>query len=163
MSPRTSGEFTGRHMLLVMVAFFGVVIAVNVTMATFARTSWTGLVVENSYVAGQEFNRKAQEGRVQAALHWKGTLAISGGLVRYDLKDASGSRVEPRAVTVAFRHPAYEAEDITLRLERAADGAFVSSRAVRDGVWIVEIDAEVGRDVPYRQVQRVLVKDGKVE
>ena len=42
-----------------MLAFFGVIIAVNVVMATLASTSWTGLVVENSYVASQEFNRKA--------------------------------------------------------------------------------------------------------
>ena len=41
-------RFTGYHMLAIMVAFFGVVIAVNLTMATFASRSWTGLVVENS-------------------------------------------------------------------------------------------------------------------
>ncbi|TGV41583.1 cytochrome oxidase, partial [bacterium M00.F.Ca.ET.168.01.1.1] len=37
-------EFTGRHMLVIILAFFGVVIAVNLTMATLASTSWTGLV-----------------------------------------------------------------------------------------------------------------------
>ncbi len=122
MSSRTSGEFTGRHMLFIMLAFFGVIIAVNVLMATFARTSWTGLVVENTYVASQEFNHKAAEGRAQAALHWKGRLSIAEGTVRYELADASGSRIAPRAVTVFFRHPAYEMQDRTIRLERAADG-----------------------------------------
>ncbi|RWK14298.1 FixH family protein, partial [Mesorhizobium sp.] len=48
--------FTGRHMLAIILAFFGVVIAVNLTMATLANTSWTGLVVENTYVASQQFN-----------------------------------------------------------------------------------------------------------
>ncbi|MGB3832187.1 MAG: FixH family protein [Mesorhizobium sp.] len=163
MSSRTSGEFTGRHMLFIMLAFFGVIIAVNVLMATFARTSWTGLVVENTYVASQEFNHKAAEGRAQAALHWKGRLSIAEGAVRYELADASGSRIAPRAVTVFFRHPAYEMQDRTIRLERAADGAFVSGETVRDGVWIVEVDADVGREAPYRQVERVLVKDGAVE
>ena len=57
-------------MLSIMLAFFGVIIAVNVVMATLASTSWTGLVVENSYVASQEFNRKAEESRAQAALGW---------------------------------------------------------------------------------------------
>ena len=33
---KTSGEFTGRHMLVIMLAFFGVIIAVNLTMASFA-------------------------------------------------------------------------------------------------------------------------------
>ena len=39
------GEFTGRHMLLLTVGFFGVVAAVNVGMAVVSATSWTGLVV----------------------------------------------------------------------------------------------------------------------
>ncbi|MBX4975304.1 cation transporter, partial [Rhizobium lentis] len=51
--------FTGLHMLLATSAFFAVVIAVNVTMAFYASSSWSGLVVENTYVASQEFNRKA--------------------------------------------------------------------------------------------------------
>ena len=44
--------FTGRHMAAIMVAFFGVVIAVNVYMARLATSTFTGVVVENSYVAG---------------------------------------------------------------------------------------------------------------
>ena len=55
---RTMREFTGKHMLAIMIAFFGVVFAVNFTMVYFSRHSWTGLVVENSYVASQEFNEK---------------------------------------------------------------------------------------------------------
>ena len=33
---KTNREFTGRHMLMVMIAFFGVIISVNMVMATFA-------------------------------------------------------------------------------------------------------------------------------
>ena len=60
--------FTGRHMLLVMVAFFGVTITVNLVLAFFATSSWTGLIVKNSYVASQEYNEKLAEARAQDAL-----------------------------------------------------------------------------------------------
>ncbi|MEI5682034.1 MULTISPECIES: FixH family protein [unclassified Mesorhizobium] len=159
---RKSSEFTGRHMLYVMLTFFGTVIAVNLTMATFARTSWTGLVVENTYVASQEFNRKAEEGREQAALGWTGTLTIAGGAVHYSLSDASGGLLALRSVTATFRHPAYEQEDRVISLARMADGTFGSKKTVVDGVWIVEIDADVGRQKPYRQVRRVVVADGAI-
>jgi nitrogen fixation protein FixH len=46
MSGTSQKEFTGRHMLLIMIAFFGVIIAVNITMAVVARQSWTGLVAK---------------------------------------------------------------------------------------------------------------------
>ena len=68
--PRTGGEFTGRHMLGIMLAFFATVIAVNVTMAMFASKSWTGFVVRNSYVASQEFNERSEERRRP----WDGTV-----------------------------------------------------------------------------------------
>ena len=43
-------EFTGRDMAMVMVAGFGVVVAVNFYMASLAIGGFGGVVVENSYV-----------------------------------------------------------------------------------------------------------------
>lgn len=160
MTRQGKGEFTGRHMLGLMLAFFGTIIAVNLTMATFASTSWTGFVVKNSYVASQQFNRKAKESRAQAALGWKSGLTIANGKIRYELVDAAGARIEPNAVTVTFRRPASEAEDRTLTLGQAGDGTFAASMTPRDGMWIVETDAEIGSGRPYRDVRRVVISNG---
>ncbi|HLA02420.1 MAG TPA: FixH family protein, partial [Aestuariivirga sp.] len=43
--------FTGWHMAAITISFFAVIIAVNLTLAVFASSSWSGLVVANSYVA----------------------------------------------------------------------------------------------------------------
>lgn len=153
-------EFTGRHMLFAMITFFGTIIAVNLVMATFANTSWTGFVVKNSYVASQQFNRKAEEGRAQAALGWDSSLTLENGGIRYRLVDAEGANVAVSAVTVTFRRPAYEAEDWTVTLERASDGTFSAAQTPRDGIWIIETDADIGRDRPYRDVRRVVVSNG---
>ena len=50
------GEFTGRHMAMILVTFFGIVIAVNITMARYASSTFGGLVVDNIYVASLNFN-----------------------------------------------------------------------------------------------------------
>jgi len=155
-----SREFTGRHMLGLMLAFFGTVIAVNILLAVLARTSWTGLVVENAYVASQEFNQRAAEGRAQAALGWRSSLVIAGGEIRYRLTDASGAPIAVRSMTVKLRRPAYEAEDQAFALEPSADGGFAIKRAVRDGIWIVETDASVQGSGSYREVHRIVVTDG---
>lgn len=162
-TPRNApAEFTGRHMLILVLSFFAVIIAVNLSMAMYARSSWTGLVVKNSYVASQQFNRQAAEGRAQAALGWTGVLSVEAGRVRYALADASGSPIRATGVTAMFRHPAYESADVRLVLARQADGSFVAANALRDGSWIVEVEAEVGREKPYRQVERILVSGGAV-
>jgi nitrogen fixation protein FixH len=160
MSTRKQGEFTGAHMLALMIAFFGTVIAVNLTLASFARSSWTGLVVENAYVASQQFNEKAAEGRAQVALGWSGKLAISRDGLSYRLLDRAGTPVALRAVTVKLRRPAYAGEDQTLALTLGRDGAFVAAGAVRDGIWIVEVDADVAMAAPYRDVRRIVVRQG---
>jgi nitrogen fixation protein FixH len=170
MNPNSqkSREFTGRHMLLTILGFFGVVIGVNVTMATLASKSWTGLVVENTYVASQQFNEKAREGREQAALGWTGKLIIASGEVRYRLVDAAGTPVTLHGVKVLFRHPAYEAEDKAIALAPAsagpaADQQFAAIHTPKDGVWIIEIDADAGLAEPYRDVRRVMISKGALQ
>ncbi|ESY66123.1 MULTISPECIES: FixH family protein [Mesorhizobium] len=160
---RKSREFTGRHMLAIILAFFGVVIAVNLTMATLANTSWTGLVVENTYVASQEFNRKAEQGRVQAALGWTGKLTIAWGEVRYSLTDAAGKQVPLHRVKVLFRHPAYEKEDESIKLALASGQEFAALHTPKDGVWIVEVDADAGLKEPYRDVRRIMISHGALK
>jgi len=69
---------------------------------------------------------------------------------------------------VLFRHPAYEAEDkaITLGLASgspAADQQFAARHTPKDGVWIVEIDADAGLAEPYRDVRRLMISKGALQ
>lgn len=156
-------EFTGRHMLAIMVAFFSVIIAVNLTMAYFARSSWTGAIVENTYVASQQFNRKAAEGRAQAALGWKGDLAIADGKVSYRLTDRTGDLVTARQATASFRRPSHAGEDQQVALIRQPDGRLSAPVELRDGSWIVEIDTEAGLERPYHDARRLTLRNGAMQ
>src|SRR5690554_7987410 len=98
--PQGQREFTGRHMLFVMLAFFGVIITVNVTMAVLANRSWTGLVVGNTYVASQEFNERTERGRAQIALGWEPALTVEPGRLAYRIADENGSTISLDRVTV---------------------------------------------------------------
>ena len=67
----TTGPFTGRHIAVILVAFFTVVIAVNIYMARSAITTFGGEVVENSYVASQHYNTWLDEAAKEKALGWQ--------------------------------------------------------------------------------------------
>ncbi len=154
--------FTGRHMLLTMLAFFGVIIAVNFTMAWFARSSWTGFVVENSYVASQQFNTKMAETRAQKALGWTGHFSLADGTVRYGISNAKGAEVSLEAVTVIFRRPVDDREDHSVVLAKDARG-YAAAHDVADGMWLVEIDADVNLPKPYRETHRIHVVQGVLQ
>lgn len=164
MTIRTEGRpFTGRHMVLVMLAFFGTIISVNLIMASFARSSWTGLVVQNSYVASQQFNEKMAESRALAKLGWRGVLETESGRVVYRLNGRDGRPVAATGGKAIFRHPAAEGADWSAGLKPVEAGVLAADVDVADGVWAVELEVEAGLDRPYRQMIRVLVKNGVVQ
>ncbi|APH72904.1 FixH family protein [Aquibium oceanicum] len=160
---KTSGEFTGRHMLIIMLAFFGVIIAVNLTMASFANSSWSGLVVKNSYVASQEFNEKAAAGRAQAALGWSATMAYADGEFAYSLADRDGKPVRIDGGVVQFRRPITDVDDHSVGLTKKGRGRASAAVSLGDGAWIVEVDADAGMETPFRDVRRVTIRGGVLQ
>lgn len=162
MSSETTGgrEFTGRHMLMILIAFFGVIIAVNFTMAYLANATWTGLVVKNSYVASQEFNAKAARAEAQIARGWVYDLDLSGGRVGFTLTSNSGAPIVAKAVSVTFKRPVSDREDVTVVLSRTADGRWEAAHPLADGAWIAVIDADVGEAEPWRETLRFVLEGG---
>ena len=156
-------EFTGRHMLVIMIMFFGTIITVNIVMATYARTSWTGLVVSNSYVASQEFNEKTAERREQLARQWTSVLDLKPGKIRYQLTDKFGHPVIINSASITFRRPAYEGEDTTFNLGAVGHGVFGLDVNIRDGIWIVETSADIGEVRPYLTSRRIVLSKGVIE
>ncbi|OIS91256.1 FixH family protein [Brucella cytisi] len=159
---KTPGTFTGWHMLGIMLAFFGVIIAVNLTMAYNAIHSWSGLVVKNTYVASQEFNDKAQTGKEQAALQWQSKPAFENGVFTWQLADREGKAVAMTGGTVEFKRPVGDVNDTKVTLTVREPGTLTAPLKLGEGAWIMEVNADAGLEDPYRHIIRVLVKDGRI-
>jgi len=135
---REQGKFTGWHATFILVAFFGVVVAVNFTMAALARSTFGGVVVENSYVASQEFNGWLEEARESDTLGWKASLAREAdGRVEVTLAGApTGTQLSGVA-----RHPLGRLEDVPLAFTAQDDGKYRSSSALPEGRWTIRLEA----------------------
>ena len=133
--------FTGKHMTLILVAGFAVVIAVNFLMASLARSTFGGIVVENSYVASQQFNRWLDEAARERALGWK-AIASRRGDGRIGLT-VTGMPKEA-SVTAEARHPLGQMEDVPFKFVRDAGGALVSDRELPAGRWTLRIAVVAG-------------------
>lgn len=128
-------RFTGRHFLIIIIGFFSVVIGVNVWLSVVAYRSWTGVVVDDSYASGLDFNEKVQLAREQEALGWKGGLSYSPGTIRLDLVDGSGKPLDVADVTVVVTEHIGAASDQTLTMTRNADGSYAASAVLPSGRW----------------------------
>ena len=150
--------FTGWHMAAIMISFFAVIIAVNLTMAFFARSSWTGLVVANSYVASQSFNRDAAIARQQQALGWQMQLSVKREAVQLSIRDRENQAMAGLRIRAVLQRPTDEAGDQVLKLQESGAGIYESSAAIGGGVWVADITAEKSDKELARFVQRIFVK-----
>ncbi len=149
-----SKGFTGRHMLLTTCGFFAVIISVNVTMAWFASSSWSGLVVENTYVASQQFNQKASAIKAMVATGVTGAIALHGDKFTYKLHNRDGSPAQADEVEAHFRRPVGDHEDFVESLKLVVAGQFEADRHVPKGDWIVEIITKHNGVVVMHEAQR---------
>ncbi|WP_276718233.1 FixH family protein [Pseudooceanicola nitratireducens] len=83
----TGFRLKGWHVLAGFTAAFGIIITVNLVMATQAIRTFPGLEVKNSYVASQEFDDRRAE---QQALGWTIFADWQDGMVHLSITDADG-------------------------------------------------------------------------
>jgi len=147
-----SGTFTGRHMAMILVAFFGVVVTVNFTMATLASRTFGGLVVENSYVASQKFNDWLSRARAEQALGW--TLDLKRNAAgRLDANLASGGHaLDGVQIAVRARHPLGRLPERSLTFRALGGGRYESLETLPAGRWILRAQAKAGPSVFHRIV-----------
>jgi nitrogen fixation protein FixH len=151
MNNALAKPFTGYHMAAILIGFFGIVIAVNIFMARMAIGSFGGTVVENSYVASQNYNDWLAEADKEAKLGWSvaatrtadGRIAIgvtNKGAVSY------GFVVNAKAV-----HPLGRAPEHLLRFMSQGNGRYLSDTALPAGRWLLHIEVRRNAD-RYRSI-----------
>lgn len=139
--PRSSGKFTGRHATMVIVAFFAVVIVVNVTMAKLAMATFGGTVVDNSYVASQHFNQWLDSSAADRALGWKVELTRGADKsLEARLVDSAGAPLGHARVVVHVEHPLSAKPPQDLTLAEVAPGTYRAKLA--PGRWRVWLKAD---------------------
>jgi len=144
-SPKRVRELTGRKVLLIAVAFFGVIIAVNVTMATLAVGGFPGLVSDNPYAEAQRFDAEL---KAERALGWRFASDYEDGALTVRVARPDGEPLDGLAVTAVVGRPATLQQDQELGLapEPGLRGAYATRLALGAGMWRVEIDARRGED-----------------
>ena len=149
-------RFTGWHMLFCMFAFFGIIIAVNLTMATLASSSWTGLVVKNTYVASQQYNDHLMQADDQSRRGLKSEISYENGALSFQISGRDSEVLKPEDATLWIGRPAFEQEDRLLALQCSPEGKCETKLALSAGVWAVRIEASLPGG-KYRRDARITI------
>lgn len=154
---QNAGQFTGWHMLFLMLAFFGVIFSVNFFMAWSASRTWTGLVVKNSYIASQQFNTKLANARAQAKLGWQGGLDYDGRGLVFFLHDGADTPLDAQKVSIALNRPIGVSGDQVHTLYQSPDGSWFAPVTLEPGAWNAQIVVQFANQPDYEHHARLNV------
>jgi nitrogen fixation protein FixH len=145
---------TGRRVALISSGLFLLVLAPNIALTVTAVRTFSGLVVPNSYVASQEFDRVKA---AQEALGWRIALAHDDDILRLDLADPAGHAVHPPAFAVTVGRPTTTRDDRTLAMQPTPTG-YAADAALAPGHWRVEIVATAENGTAFHQSRDIFVR-----
>jgi len=152
---------TGRHVLLWLFAFFGVVIFTNAIFVTLAVKTLRGEDEEKPYLQGIAFNHTLAERAEQAELGWQASLAarrLPSSDVIIDLRVYSREHAPQSGLTLTglLRHPVDEHLDRKFAFREVSPGLY-QGRAVglKTGNWDVVARSAAG--APFEASRRLWV------
>jgi nitrogen fixation protein FixH len=149
--------------LVCLVAFFAVVVGVNVVMIRAATSTFGGVETENAYQAGLAFNREHAAALAQDARHWSVTADLArrsdetAALV-VRLRDGAGAPVTAVVVDARLVHPANAHRDHRIVLRELAGGQFDGAAEVPPGQWDLLIDVSRDGAELFRSKSRVVLR-----
>lgn len=140
-------KITGKHVACMFVGGFGVIIAVNIYMATQAVGTFPGLEVSSSYADSQTFDDRRV---AQQALGWHASVETDLNELRLSLVDDAGRPVYPAQLDALLTRPTTRADDQALELTRGANGVLVAPAEIGDGRWRLRLTGTARDGTDYR-------------
>ncbi|WP_439140960.1 FixH family protein [Planktotalea sp.] len=144
-------EVKGWHVFSGFAGAFGIIIAVNLTLAYKAVATFPGLEVKNSYVASQSFDR---DRRAQLALGWDVSAHLEGHVLSLKILQ-DGVAITPQILSATFGLATNVAFDETP--EFSFDGQALRADVIAgEGNWNLRLKARAEDGTLFQQ--RIIVK-----
>lgn len=129
----------GVWVLLCFVAFFGVVVAVNVVFITMALGTHSGVITQKPYEKGLAYNKMLEMARAQPAL--QSHVTVKDDMLRVHLMDTQGEPVIAEVSATVVRL-VKSGDDFTVALTPVDDGIYEAALAVpHAGEWSAQVKA----------------------
>jgi len=154
---------TGTKVFLMLVAFFGIVIGVNVTMMKLAIATLPGTDVDSPYSAGLTYDREISAAQDQAARKWQVNAHIErradgAATLQVDARDAKGQPMSGLNFGGRLERPTDKRADLAVELSEVGIGIYRgNAAAVAPGQWDLVIEGEARGKRVFMSRNRVIL------
>jgi len=160
LSPK---PLTGRNVLFMLVAFFGVVIAVNMVMMKLAILTLPGTDVDSAYSASLAYENEIAAAHDQNARNWKIDAHIQrsadgGATLQVEARDNSGKPMSGLKFQGRFERPTDRRADQPVALAETGIGIYRGSASlIAPGQWDLVLEGDAAGRRIFLSKNRVLL------
>jgi nitrogen fixation protein FixH len=146
----------------IFVAGFVLVLLVNLTMAYFATSTFSGLTNDHAYEAGLAYNQTLAAARKQEEMGWTVNSTVDpeanhGAHITVSYLDRDGKPVEDLTVRATLIRPTAKGHDREVTLAHVAPGTYATLQEMPlSGIWDMTVTAR-GGEVGYTLARRIIV------
>src|ERR1019366_509054 len=163
-SPVSSPKpLTGRKVLFMLIAFFGVVFGVNFLMAKLAIDTLPGVEVDSAYSASLAYEKEIAAASDQNARAWKVDAHVQrgpdgGATLQVEARDNSGKPVSGLKFQGRFERPTDRRADQPVALAEVGGGIYRGSAAlIAPGQWDLVPEGDAAGQRMFLSKNRVLL------
>lgn len=154
----------GRHVLMALVAFFGVMLVVNGIFVYFAVATFSGGDTSNPYRKGLDYNETLAAAERLAARGWQSQIAYDDrvGRLSVSVRDREEAPVTGLSIEAGLSRPATAQEDRAVGLTEAEPGVYAAEIKLAPGLWVISVAPSEANDASepvYRLKHRLFVAD----
>ncbi|MBN8990489.1 MAG: FixH family protein [Rhizobiales bacterium] len=154
---------TGRMVFFMLVAFFGVVVGVNLAMMRFAVQTLPGTEVDSAYSASLAYEKQITAARDQNARNWKVDAHLErsgqgGATLQIEARDSSGRPMSGLTFQGRFERPTDRRADLPVALAEVGIGVYRGSApAIAPGQWDLVLEGVAAGQRMFLSKNRVLL------
>lgn len=154
---------TGRRVFFMLVAFFGVVIGVNLVMMRLAIQTLPGTEVDSAYSASLAYEKEILEARDQNARNWKVDAHVErsgqgGATLQVEARDNTGRPMTGLTFEGRFERPTDRRADLPVTLAEVGIGIYRGSAlAIASGQWDLVLEGTSAGQRMFLSKNRVLL------
>jgi nitrogen fixation protein FixH len=156
-------SLTGSKVLVMLVAFFGVVIGVNVTMMKLAIGTLPGTDVDSAYTASLGYEKEIGAAHDQNARNWRVDALIQrsadgGATVQVEAHDNGGRPMTGLKFQGRLERPTDKRADLPVDLAEVGIGIYRGSAAqVAPGQWDLVLEGDAAGQRMFLSKNRVVL------
>jgi nitrogen fixation protein FixH len=160
---RAERPLTGRMVLFMLVAFFGIVISVNGIMMRLAIQTLPGTEVDSAYSASLAYEKQIAAARDQNARNWKVDAHVErsgqgGATLQVEARDGNGRPMSGLKFEGRFERPTDRRADLPVVLAEVGIGIYRGSASmIAPGQWDLVLEGVVAGQRMFLSKNRVML------